>query len=175
MVLFPTKPLVSVHLDARWSTTWLQQLQSDQKIFLSFGINQRASKPVISSDDNTCCISAHVMDHSPVFYRFIPDTDSVYLAEAWVPLHDYVVTERISVWVTLDIQCLLCMWGGLQIISFTSAWPGRACCFYSYQVQTCSFTPCHLTRSFMQLNSTNTYKIDWLQARTHYMIYDCRG
>lgn len=47
----------------------------------------------------------HEMAHSSVHCRFIPDSDSVYLDEGAVSVHDNAVTDGIIVWVTYDIQC----------------------------------------------------------------------
>lgn len=46
----------------------------------------------------------HEMARSSVHYRFIPDSDSVYLDKGAVSVHDNVVTDGINVWVTYDIQ-----------------------------------------------------------------------
>lgn len=44
------------------------------------------------------------MGLSSVHNRFIPDSESVYLDNGAVSLHDNVVTDGISVWVTHEIH-----------------------------------------------------------------------
>lgn len=80
-------------------------LELSSAISVSLRIKRGASEQVISSDDNTSCVSMHEMARSSVHYRFIPDSDSVYLDKGLVSVHDNVVTDGISVLVTYDIQC----------------------------------------------------------------------
>lgn len=100
--VFISVTLFSELLDWRWSCartrTWLRQLYIRAEKSVS-------SEPVISSGDNTSCVSMHEMACSSVHHRFVPDGDSVYLDKGAVSVHDNVVTDGISVWVTYDIRC----------------------------------------------------------------------
>lgn len=129
---------VSIYSTSKSSTRAVPESQLDSNNFISEQRNlchlesNRASEPVISSDDNTSCVSMHEMAHSFMHYSFIPDSDSVYLDKDSVCVHDKAVRNGIIPF-PYDIQCSsYVMRKGLQIIWMRCNNTGKKSCLGSF-------------------------------------------